>query len=481
MRLHGRREFESSWLSRVGLITTGLATLAIGACSTISGLGDLSFDRNAGGAGSASSSVSATSTGVTASSVSSTSTSTGTGMGGATSSSSTSTSSGPGGAGGGVSTTSYWVGVPTSSSLYETNMDSDSALYGVTYQIPPGVSGSHTAIYLYKSGGPGYAAGTGGDYTISLYHQDAQGNPTGMPVAQSFWLAAGANNEPRRQVLWDPPAVVNAGEYYIAVWKKTDGTGATNWCSLDFNAIATSPQAGTGNPSEPMPWQGNQREWGHRIALDGATWAYRDEAIFEPIMEVEVANLRYGRAAVGAQGEQLGPAPGGGWYEIWLHPTINPKTVTATDWVRQHEIPLAAGTIDQLVGSFRYVSGSGNLVYELYLDTQLIATKTVSGLNGAFFAAGAPQKTLGGALPQPVDVIPGVYYLQARTTDTLVLATGGMADGSLSYGYAQASTDAGHMDTSNDSGVNWTYNDRYGAPEPPTPDADLPYGIQYIK
>ncbi len=390
--------------------------------------------------------------------------------------------SGATGVGGGGNTTgdsAQWVGVPTASSLYETDMNLEDALYSVTYRIPPGVSGAHTALYIYKSGGPGYAAGNGGSYTITLYHQDDNGDPDGPALASAEWSLAGSQNEVRKAVSWDTPPEVEAFEYYVAVWDKTDGTGAANWVSLDFNAIATDPAAGTGNPSEPLPWQGNIRDWGHRAAFDGVSWAFRSEAIFEPIMEVEVAGVRYGRHGVDASGAQTGPAPGGGWYEVWLHPVNNPKPVSASNWVRQTEIPLVGGSIDQLVGSLRYQSGSGDLILELVQGESVVAQKTVP-VSAATFQSGPAQRTLGGQLDAPVALAAGTYSLRLHTSRDLVLVTGGFADGNAAgYGYSAQACGSGKMQTSIDSGATWVDYDRYGAGSSPAPDADLPFGIHF--
>jgi hypothetical protein len=387
---------------------------------------------------------------------------------------------GAGGDGGSpAADSSLWVGVPTASSLYETDMNLEDALYSVTYEIPPGVSGGHTALYIYKSGGPGYAAGNGGSYAITLHRQDVNGDPDGAALASASWDLAGAENEVRKAVQWDTPPVVEPGERYVAVWDKTDGTGAANWVSLDFNAVAPSEKGGTGNPSEPMPWQGNIPEWGHKVAFDGVDWAFREEAIFEPIMEVEVAGVRYGRHGVDATGAQTGPAPGGGWYEVWLHPLRNPKPVSASSWVRQTEIPLIAGRIDELVSSLRYESGSGEVVLELMQGDTVVAEKSVA-VSAATFASGPPQRTLGGLLDAPVSIAAGPYALRLRTSKDLVLVTGGFADGNAAgYGYSTEACGTGWMQTSADAGTTWVDYDRYGDGSSPAPDADLPFGIHY--
>lgn len=204
------------------------------------------------------------------------------------------------------------------------------------------------------------------------------------------------------------------------------------------------------------------------------------EALFEPIMEIVIDGKGYGRHAVSADGAQLGPAPGGAWYEVWLHPARNPKQVSTTNWLRQEGLQLEAGTIDKLFGSFRYSSGTGSLLIELVLEDQVVAAKVISPLSASDWADTQPQRTLGGLLDKPITIGAGQYALRLRTEGTLTLESGALADASqASYGYSKTVCSSGRMQISSDSGASWQNSNRGGGIEAPADDSDLPFGIHY--
>ena len=260
---------------------------------------------------------------------------------------------------------------------------------------------------------PGYGAGTGGTWTITVEEDDGTGLPSGRVVGGATEV-----HPPDDFPLVPLSASVTPGRLYHLVYRNTDPDPTANYSSVDdlFLRTPTSPR----QPTLP------DSDWATLVKSGSGPWAERPG--FSPIIEVAYAD---------------GTRQGLGYMEVWVR---SPQQVSGQRMARE----LFASPVTARGVTLRVVRVSGSSPLAVTLGDQAatipasaVAVQPLYGQDGcsasrvnAVFQAPATGNEV--RLSCPADTVYAVFAVRKGTHYGLscVPAAKGQvsADGGLTWG-----------------------------------------------
>jgi hypothetical protein len=146
-------------------------------------------------------------------------------------------------------------------------------------------------IYIIGPSHPGYGAGTGGTWAVTVETDDgtASHGPSGSVLASTTIRPA----DGLPLVSWPTPARLTAGQLYHVVFRNIDPDPAANYASLDGVFMY--------QPTSPRQAAFSDLDWGQPLRYGTGGWADRSNTV--PIMQLNYAN---------------GLTAGLGYMEVWV-------------------------------------------------------------------------------------------------------------------------------------------------------------------
>ena len=159
------------------------------------------------------------------------------------------------------------------------------------------------SLTYYYLGPPdsGYAAGTGGTFSIEVWSDDGTANhfPGTKLAAQVLPASPSFSGEAGRVVTFSNPAILTAGTLYHILWRNTDASPASNYSAVDFWFYRQLPD---GAPNGQLMPRYSLIDLAHGY-WTGSSWTVRTH--FVPVFDLGYANGQhqgqsYGEASYGS-------------------------------------------------------------------------------------------------------------------------------------------------------------------------------------
>ncbi len=145
-------------------------------------------------------------------------------------------------------------------------------------------------IYIMGADEPGYGAGTGGTFEVTVQENGPGDVPSGSVLATTTYRpATGAD----QVVTWQSGAALTAGTLYHIVFRNIDPDPASNYASI--NGVLTY------EPTTPRQRLFSDVDWGQPLRSDSGAWT--DRPGMAPIMQLTYAD---------------GTKAGMGYMEVWI-------------------------------------------------------------------------------------------------------------------------------------------------------------------
>lgn len=142
-------------------------------------------------------------------------------------------------------------------------------------------------IYIIANGNTGYSNGTGGTIKLDVFAVDGSGFPTGSSLANGSLTPGNPNATSFFTITFGSPATLVAGTLYAIVFSNTDGSPATNYCSVDNTFCSTA--------ASPFQKRWPNTDWCELIKAGAGAWSASrgDGSANTPILQLAYANGQY--------------------------------------------------------------------------------------------------------------------------------------------------------------------------------------------
>jgi hypothetical protein len=214
-------------------------------------------------------------------------------------------------------------------------------------------------IYVIGPSYPGYGAGTGGIWEITVETDDGTTahRPSGAVLAQTTMKPT----EAFPVIAWSSPASLTAGQLYHVVFRNIDPNPTVNYASVDGVFMH--------KPTVPRQPRFSDTDWGQPMRSGSGSWADRTNTV--PIMQLTYAN---------------GVTDGLGYMEVWVR---SHKAISGSAKARQ---TMVVSGPNRLVSSFsiRVMRVNGTSPLTVRLETSIGTLIEQGTIPAAQIALGTP-------------------------------------------------------------------------------------------
>lgn len=279
-----------------------------------------------------------------------------------------------------------------------------------SYRFRAATSAQLSSIRIYVIGPsyPGYGAGTGGTWEVTVQTDDGTTAhaPSGTVLARTTMRPV----ETFPVISWPSPARLTAGQLYHVVFRNIDPDPTANYASVDGIFMY--------KPTSPRQPRFSDIDWGQPLRSGSGAWSDRPNTV--PIMQLEYSN---------------GVTDGLGYMEVWVR---SHKSISGGAKARQ---TITVSGSSRLVSSFsvRLMRTSGTSPLTVRLETaagELIEQGTIPasaialgtpGIDGtrnstwATYAFSAPRTLASGksynvVLSAPSDTTYSIFVIREGTS-----------------------------------------------------------------